>query len=412
MIPTAMSVPIRVLAIGNAYPPHHLGGYEIIWQGAMRHLRDAGHPVRVLTTGHRREEAGEDDDPDVHRELDWYWRDHQWRSLRFRERLGLERRNAERFDHHVAEFRPDVITWWPVGGMSLGLIERARLAGIPAVLFVLDYWPAYGPEHDLWIRTWARLGPLTSLVTRLTGLPASVDYATAGDWVFCSQSLRRHTQACGLQIPDGVVISPGADSAYLNAAAEVAIPAWQWRLLYVGRVVEQKGVHTAIESLPELPAPATLRIVGDGDAAYREELVRIASRLGVRDRVQLEPARARDELIGIYRAADAVLFPVTWDEPWGLVPLEAMALQRPVVATGLGGSGEYLVDGENVLMFAAGNASSLAAALERLAGDSALRERLRSGGLQTARLHTEASFNRQALVQIGAAAAKAPPGRR
>ena len=41
---------MRVLTVGNIYPPHHLGGYELVWQGAVRTLRDAGHAVRVLTT--------------------------------------------------------------------------------------------------------------------------------------------------------------------------------------------------------------------------------------------------------------------------------------------------------------------------------------------------------------------------
>ncbi len=51
-------------------------------------------------------------------------------------------------------------------------------------------------------------------------------------------------------------------------------------------------------------------------------------------------------------AADALLFPVQWEEPWGLVPLEAMASGTPVVATGTGGSGEYLRDGDNCLVYA------------------------------------------------------------
>src|SRR5215218_7039949 len=44
---------VRVLAVGNMYPPHHLGGYELAWQGAVHHLRDRGDEVRVLTTTHR-----------------------------------------------------------------------------------------------------------------------------------------------------------------------------------------------------------------------------------------------------------------------------------------------------------------------------------------------------------------------
>ena len=41
---------MRVLCVGNMYPPHHLGGYELVWQRAVQALRAAGHGVRVLTT--------------------------------------------------------------------------------------------------------------------------------------------------------------------------------------------------------------------------------------------------------------------------------------------------------------------------------------------------------------------------
>jgi len=95
-----------------------------------------------------------------------------------------------------------------------------------------------------------------------------------------------------------------------------------------------------------------------------------------------------------------VVFPVVWEEPWGLVPLEAMALGRPVVATGRGGSGEYLRDDENALLFEAGDAEALAAAVTRLADDPDLRTRLRAGGSATAPLHTEDVFNDAVLREV------------
>jgi glycosyltransferase involved in cell wall biosynthesis len=133
--------------------------------------------------------------------------------------------------------------------------------------------------------------------------------------------------------------------------------------------------------------------VGDGDAAHLRELRELAARLGVGDRVRFEPARPRAELAAVYDAHDATVFPVTWHEPWGLVPLEAMARGRPVAATARGGSGEYLRDGENCVLFEPGDAGSLASALRRVAGDGELRDRLREHGLATASEHTEARFH-------------------
>jgi glycosyltransferase involved in cell wall biosynthesis len=393
---------MRALAIGNVYPPHHLGGYEIIWRGAMGHLRAEGHEARILTTAYRRADVGPGaiEDPDVHRDLDWYWRDHEWRSLGLRARLRLERHNASVLDRHLRDFRPDAVTWWPVGGMSLGLIERTRAAGIPALLFVLDPWPSYGPSRDLWMRTWARLGPLAALQARVTGLPARVDYLNAGRWVFCSRTMREQTLTAGLQIEDSTILMPGVERAFLDEPAEREPPPWRWRLLYVGRVVEQKGVHTAIASLPLLPAEAELSIVGEGDRPYRSRLEELASTLGVYERVRFDGQRTREQLIEVYREADAVVFPVQWSEPWGLVPLEAMALGRPVVATGRGGSGEYLADGHNALLFEAGDPVALADALRELAADQELRRRLTTKGYQTAERYSEDAFNRRALEEM------------
>jgi glycogen(starch) synthase len=401
-----MPAPVRVLAIGNVYPPHHLGGYEIIWRGVMAHLRAGGHATRVLTTDYRRGgvDPREGEDPDVYRELDWYWRDHAWRSLGPRARLRLERHNARVLERHLSEFAPDVITWWPLGGLSLGLLEQARRRGVPGVLFVLDYWPIYGPRRDLWLRLWSRLGPVARAADRLTDLPARIDFADLGRWIFCSRTVLETIVAAHPEIGAGAVIPPGVERHFLAAAREPELPPWRWRLLYVGRVVEQKGVLTAIESLRWLPDAARLRVVGDGAPAYRARLEAAAEQLGVADRVSFEPACPRRSLIDLYRWSDAVVFPVSWDEPWGLVPLEAMALGRPVVATGRGGSGDYLVDRGNALLFEAGDAAGLARALEELAADPKLRERLRARGYDTAARHREDVFNHSAEAEILAAA--------
>jgi glycosyltransferase involved in cell wall biosynthesis len=102
----------------------------------------------------------------------------------------------------------------------------------------------------------------------------------------------------------------------------------------------------------------------------------------------------------VYAAADVVLFPVRWEEPWGLVPLEAMGVGRPVVATARGGSGEYLRDGSNCVVVPAQDPGAVARAVTRLAGDPVLRDRLREGGFETARLHTDATWGDAVLAAV------------
>jgi glycosyltransferase involved in cell wall biosynthesis len=113
--------------------------------------------------------------------------------------------------------------------------------------------------------------------------------------------------------------------------------------------------------------------------------------MSTRVRFQSSPP---EDVPDAYAAADAVVFPVRWQEPWGLVPLEAMAVGRPVVASSAGGgAAEYLHDEHNCLQFAPGDATALAAALRRLAADPELRDRLIAAGHETAARFTARAFN-------------------
>ena len=396
---------MRVLSVGSVYPPHLLGGYEVIWQGVTHQLLAEGHASRVLVTDYANPDVPADapEDTGVHRELGWYWRDHGWPRLSLREQANLEHHNAAVFDRHLREFAPDVVAFWPMGGMSLSLITRAQRAGVGVIFFLLDPWPIYGPTHDLWLKTWSGAGRRRArrLAERLTALPTELDLSR-GRWVFCSEWMRAGS-GLTLEPAQAVVLTPGIEDRYLTAPAPPS-DAWAWRLLYLGRVVEQKGVITAVEALAELPPEATLTVVGGGDADYRSALERRAGELGVAARVTFAPAVDRDGTVATYQAADAVLHPVLWREPWGLVPLEAMAAGRPVVATGQGGSADFLVHDVNALLHAPQDAAALAGAVTRLAREPGLRDRLVTAGHRTAQTHTATAFNLAAVREITAVA--------
>jgi glycogen(starch) synthase len=397
---------VRVLTVGNMYPPHHYGGYEIVWHAAVEHLRSHGHDVRVLTTD-TRTEATEPDPPDVHRELHWPLVDARLERPGKRARLALSRHNHAVLDRHLDSFGPDVVSWWSMGGLSLTLLESVRRRGLPAVAFVHDDWLDYGLWADAWLSSFrGRRARLAPLVEPLAGIPVRVDFDAAATYVFVSERTRRHALAQGLGLSRTGVAHSGIHEEFLDAAPPH--DEWRWRLLYVGRLDARKGVHTAVEALAQLPPEARLELVGGWDAREEERLRALAAELGVEHQVDFAGQRGRSAIGAAYERADAVVFPVEWEEPWGLVPLEAMGKGRPVVATGRGGSAEYLRDGENCLLFEAGDPGGLAAALTRLADDAGLRARLREGGLETAPRHTEAVLNE--AVETALLAAVGAPG--
>lgn len=162
--------------------------------------------------------------------------------------------------------------------------------------------------------------------------------------------------------------------------------------LSVGGIEPRKGTRHTFEALAELKRtttpPPMLAIVGGHSfqdfAAYREEALAALPGLGLalgRDVVLLGTLGEAD-LGGWYRSSDALAFPSV-KEGWGLTVLEAMGTDLPVIASDLPVFGEYLVDRRNALLPAVADPSALAAAMRELAGDAALRDRLRAGGRAT-----------------------------
>lgn len=383
---------MRVLTVGNLYPPHHFGGYEQVWESAVEHLREGGHEVRVLAADYRHPGAQEAGDPGLRRTLRWYWEEHEFATIPIPSRLELERHNHRQLARELDELDPDVVAFWSMGGMSHSLIEEVRHRGLPMVAFVHDQWLDYGRGTDQWTRMFAapRYRWAAPVVQAISGVPTRVGYGAAGRYVFVSGFIRDRALELGLDLSDTAVAHSGIAPVFLKPGP---VHDWRWRLLYVGRLHPDKGIEEAVRSLSALPEQATLTFAGSWDPRDESALEQLVESLGVQSRVrmrgQLEPAAVAE----LYRDSDALLFPGRWDEPWGLVPLEAMGCGCLVIATGRGGSAEYLRDGENCLLVPARDPSALADAARRLADNPALRMRLRAGGLDTAPQHTDAIFN-------------------
>lgn len=139
-----------------------------------------------------------------------------------------------------------------------------------------------------------------------------------------------------------------------------------------GRLTAQKALDDALDALARVPA-VELLVLGDGPD--RTQLERHAAALGVADRVRFLGAGSRDDVIALFRAVDVALFSSAWENlPHTL--LEALAAGTPVVATSVGGIPEVVRDGENGLLVAPHDVAGLAAAIERIVRDEALRTSL------------------------------------
>jgi glycogen synthase len=377
----------RVLVVTNMYPPHHYGGYELSCRDVVERWRAGGHHVTVLTTDMR--VGGVADPPaeragGVWRDLRFYWDDHRLLRPPLPRRLAIERGNHRALAEALDAVQPDVVSVWHMGSMSLGLLADLVERDVPVVYVVCDDWLLYGPDLDAWSRLFVDRPRLARLAERATGVPCRLADIAEGTFCFVSDSTRGRAEGHSRwRTPRATVVYSGIEPADFPSPPEPPEQPWRWRLVYVGRIDQRKGTETAIRALGRLPAEATLDVLGRGDDDHLAHLHRVAAEEGVADRVRFGVVE-RTELAGRYRGADVVVFPSVWQEPFGLVPVEAMACGTPVVATGTGGSGEFLADGVNCLLFPARDHAALAAAVERLAGDPVLRRRLAAAGLATA----------------------------
>lgn len=161
------------------------------------------------------------------------------------------------------------------------------------------------------------------------------------------------------------------------------------RLLTVGRLVERKGIGNVITALSKLP-DAELLVAGGPDRSRLTDdpearrLRALAEQEGVADRVKLCGRVSREGVAKLMRSADAVVS-VPWYEPFGIVPLEAMACGVPIVASAVGGMIDTVLDDVTGVQVAPRDPERLAGALATLLADPARRKAYGRAGTERAR---------------------------
>jgi glycogen synthase len=155
------------------------------------------------------------------------------------------------------------------------------------------------------------------------------------------------------------------------------------RVLFVGRLVPQKGVGTLVAAAGLLEhQSAQVLLVGDGPE--RSKLEREAKRIGVADRLHFVGFLAHDQLPAVMSHADLLVLPSLYEE-LGTVLLEAMQAALPIVASKTGGIPDVIEDGVNGLLVPPGDPEALAHAINRLLADRDLARRLSEGAHERAK---------------------------
>jgi len=371
---------MRILFISNLYPPHDLGGWEQNCQEIVERLQARDHTCQVITSRYGMEGASSQENG-VTRALYLEADVHYYRPLDFfLKRPWQERANRHALRCALDTFKPDAVFIWGMWNLSRQVAYWAEqwLPGRVAIA-VAGYWPIEPGVHESYWqlparRPWAEtLKSFTRYLALRTLARERQIYSLSFEQVACVSDYVRSKLAAAGALPHGArVIYNGINpQPFLQAALTRKLHCDEMRLVYVGGLIPQKGVLTAIEALGLLQQRSQadklrLTVVGGGHPDYEARLQRRVAELDLNERVIFRGRVPREQIADILASHDVFLFTSVYEEPIARTVMEAMATELVVVGSEVGGQVEMLADGENSLTFQPGDAEGLARQIQRL----------------------------------------------
>jgi len=198
---------------------------------------------------------------------------------------------------------------------------------------------------------------------------------------------RRELSVMGVPEERVDIVPCGVDVDQFAPMGQAAPRSRRHRILVLGRLVRRKGIEDVIRAIAQVP-DAELVVAGGPPRAElstdpeADRLQGLVDELRLQDRVQLVGRVSRADLPALIRSCDVVTC-VPWYEPFGIVPLEAMACGVPVVASSVGGLLDTVIDGVTGIQVPPRRPDRLAAALRELLADPRRRARLGTQGRQS-----------------------------
>ena len=237
--------------------------------------------------------------------------------------------------------------------------------------------------------------PAELLAARLLRIPIVAHYHVVNDkpapamhWCKAAIAVSRYTaeQSSPKELPKPVIYN-GVDLARFDSGhslrTELGILDDAMVVAFLGQIREIKGVTDFIAMARRIQNPNAIFLL----AGECRDPKKYAGSYSEADLVAMSAGDTRIRYVGylkevenLYHTADIVVVPSKWEEPLGLINLEAGACRRPVVATRVGGIPEVIQEGVNGLLVEPGNVDELVGAVERLIGSAELRENMGLAG--------------------------------
>ncbi len=169
-------------------------------------------------------------------------------------------------------------------------------------------------------------------------------------------------------------------------------------LLFVGQIVRGKGIDTLLQAMKLAKTDKKLLICGSGK--QETEFQDLTKKLGIEEKVNWLGKVKRKELDSYYRNALCLLMPSRVPETFGLTGLEAMSYGTPVIASNVGGIGQWLKDGENGFLVPPNDPQTLAKKLEQFLSDQKEQKRMQQEAIKAFSEKFRSEFHIEKLYQL------------
>jgi glycosyltransferase involved in cell wall biosynthesis len=187
------------------------------------------------------------------------------------------------------------------------------------------------------------------------------------------------------------VLSPEASPSTLN------VPECRPTLLFVGRLVEAKGVLDLLNALPRILKQVACHLIIIGEGPMSQQLQATAKRRGLMEHVTFAGYLRREQIATAYRTANIFVFPSFWNEGFPTVLAEAMNAGLPIVTTHIRGAADHLQEGINALFVPPRDEVSLTTAVCRLLTDPDLCMQMRQANREKVKDFAPDKVGRQYL---------------
>jgi len=363
---------MKIIICCNAYPPNFIGGAELIAHFQALELTKKGHEVFVFcgeTSGKKKRYVLEKEvyeGLNVNR-IHLSPMDYQPEYVNF-----SHKKVEEHFINLLNNFKPDIVHFHNIIGLSAGIIYLTNKRKIKTFLTLHDKWgfcyKNTGINEEKICENYNSCNKCMPFINE--GRESRIPIQMRKDYLsliflyvdhFISPSRYLAQQYIKAEFPENKmnVLWNGINIKKFECVPTTKINSGKTRFTYVGYLGRHKGLHLLLDALAQLPNQKNviINLVGEGDE--EQNLKHHIKKSGSEKHFKFWGKIDNNQIEKVYRETDILVLPSIWPENQPVSITEAMACKIPVIATRLGGSVELVDDNKSGFLFEFNNSLDL-----------------------------------------------------